>query len=94
MSLLTGLPSAICCFFTGINIPIKIDRCKSFMIYFQIFTTFRYKSLKNSDYVGWNLRLRLDHILYPKDFELCNVYIVDSDVSDHRALIADFKLNK
>ena len=45
-------------------------------------------------YVGWNLRLRLDHILYPKDFELCNVYIVDSDVSDHRALIADFKLNK
>ena len=49
MSLLTGLPSAICCFFTGINIPIKVDICKSFMIYFQIFTTFRYKSLKNSD---------------------------------------------
>ena len=51
MSLLTGLPSAICCFFTGINIPIMIDICKSFMIYFQIFTTFRYKSLKNSDSV-------------------------------------------
>ena len=33
----------------GTNIPIKIDRCKSFMIYFQIFTTFGYKSLKNSD---------------------------------------------
>ena len=26
-----------------------IDICKSFMIYFQIFTTFRYKSLKNSE---------------------------------------------
>lgn len=26
-----------------------IDTCKSFMIYFQIFTTFRYKSLKNSE---------------------------------------------
>ena len=49
MSLLTGLPSAICCFFTGINIPIEIDICKSFMIYFQIFTTFGYKSLKNSN---------------------------------------------
>ena len=49
MSLLTGLPSAISCFFIGTNIPIKIDRCKSFMIYFQIFTTFRYKSLKNSE---------------------------------------------
>lgn len=44
-------------------------------------------------YAGWNLRLRLDHILYPKDFTLSNVYVVDSDVSDHRALIADFKLN-
>ena len=49
MSLLTGLPSAICCFFIGTNIPINIDICKSFMIYFQIFTTFGYKSLKNSD---------------------------------------------
>ena len=46
---MTGLPSAICCFFTGINIPIMIDICKSFMIYFQIFTTFRYQSLKNSE---------------------------------------------
>lgn len=44
-------------------------------------------------YAGWKLRLRLDHILYPKDFVLSNVYVVDSDVSDHRALIADFKLN-
>lgn len=45
-------------------------------------------------YVGWNLRLRLDHILYPKEYELSNVYVIISDVSDHRALIADFKLNK
>ena len=36
-------------FLYGYNIPIKIDICKCFMIYFQIFTTFRYTSLKNSD---------------------------------------------
>ena len=48
------------------------------MIYFQIFTTFRYKSLKNSDYYGkisddgrrqgyfykMNVRLEGDDILY------------------------------
>ena len=28
---------------------VTIDICKSFMIYFQIFTTFGYKNLKNSD---------------------------------------------
>ena len=30
---------------------VTIDICKSFMIYFQIFTTFGFKNLKNSDYV-------------------------------------------
>lgn len=43
-------------------------------------------------YAGWNLRLRLDHILYPERFMLENVYVLNSDISDHRALIADFKL--
>ena len=43
-------------------------------------------------YKGWHLRLRLDHILYSDEFELCDVRVVDSDVSDHRVLVADFKL--
>ena len=46
MSLFTGLPSAIYYLLIGTNIPINIDICKGFMIYFQTFTTFRYKSLK------------------------------------------------
>ena len=41
---------------------------------------------------GW-LRLRLDHILYPKDkLELKSVKIIDSDLSDHNALIAGFDI--
>lgn len=37
------------------------------------------------------LRLRLDHILYPKDrLKLQNVKVINSDLSDHNALIADF----
>jgi endonuclease/exonuclease/phosphatase family metal-dependent hydrolase len=44
-------------------------------------------------YNGWHLRLRLDHILYSEDFEPCGVKIIESDISDHRALVADFRLN-
>ena len=41
---------------------------------------------------GW-LRLRLDHILYPKDkLELKSIKIIDSDLSDHNALIAGFDI--
>lgn len=36
-------------------------------------------------YKGWNLRLRLDHMLYSNEFELCSVHVRDSEVSDHRA---------
>ena len=37
------------------------------------------------------LRLRLDHILYPKDkLKLESVKVIDSDLSDHNALIANF----
>ena len=37
------------------------------------------------------LRLRLDHILYPKDkLKLQSVKVINSDLSDHNALIADF----
>ena len=35
---------------TGINIPINIDICNTFEVYFQIFRNFGYKELKNSDY--------------------------------------------
>lgn len=38
--------------FTGINIPINIDMCNTFAVYFQIFATFGYKKVKNSDTIG------------------------------------------
>lgn len=39
------------------------------------------------------LRLRIDHILYPKDrLKLQNIKVIDSDLSDHNALVASFKL--
>lgn len=42
---------------------------------------------------GW-LRLRLDHILYPKEkLELQSIKIIDSDLSDHNALVAGFNVN-
>ena len=41
---------------------------------------------------GW-LRLRLDHILYPKDrLKLQSIKIIDSNLSDHNALIASFNI--
>lgn len=37
------------------------------------------------------LRLRLDHILYPKDkLKLQNIKVLDSNLSDHNALVANF----
>ena len=44
-------------------------------------------------YDGWHLKLRLDHILYSHHFKLENVYVEKSKFSDHRPLIADFKIN-
>lgn len=43
-------------------------------------------------YQGWHLRLRLDHILYSDGLELQNVKVIDSNLSDHRPLIATFCL--
>lgn len=43
-------------------------------------------------YDEWHLKLRLDHILYSHHFQLENVYVVKSKLSDHRPLIADFSL--
>ncbi len=43
-------------------------------------------------YDAWHLRLRLDHILYSPHFELKNVHVEESELSDHYPLIADFKL--
>lgn len=45
-------------------------------------------------YQGWHLRLRLDHILYGDGLELQNVKVIDSDLSDHRPLVADFLISK
>lgn len=43
-------------------------------------------------YQGWYLRLRLDHILYSDGLELQDVKVIDSDLSDHRPLIATFSI--
>jgi len=43
-------------------------------------------------YDEWQLKLRLDHILYSHHFKLENVYVEKSKFSDHRPLIADFSL--
>lgn len=43
-------------------------------------------------YFGWHLRLRLDHILYSDELELVEVKVVDSDLSDHKPLLARFRL--
>lgn len=43
-------------------------------------------------YDGWHLKLRLDHILYSHHFKLENVYVEKSEFSDHRPLIADFRI--
>ncbi len=43
-------------------------------------------------YDAWHLKLRLDHILYSPHFELQNVHVEESELSDHYPLIADFKL--
>lgn len=40
-----------------------------------------------------HLRLRLDHILYSKEFDLINVVVPKVHYSDHRPIIADFKFN-
>ena len=40
-----------------------------------------------------HLRLRLDHILYSKEFDLVDVTIPKVHYSDHRPVIADFEFN-
>lgn len=43
-------------------------------------------------YFGWHLRLRLDHILYSDELELVDVEVVDTDLSDHKPLMARFRI--
>lgn len=43
-------------------------------------------------YFGWHLRLRLDHILYSDELELVDVGVIDTDLSDHKPLMARFKV--
>lgn len=41
-------------------------------------------------YVDQHLWLRLDHILYSKEFDLQSIRVLDEPFSDHRPLVADF----
>lgn len=43
-------------------------------------------------YDDWNLKLRLDHILYSHHFQLNNVWVDKCKLSDHYSLITDIKL--
>ena len=43
-------------------------------------------------YFGWHLRLRLDHILFSDELELLDVKVIDTDLSDHKPLLARFRL--
>lgn len=45
-------------------------------------------------YFGWHLRLRLDHILYSNELEMVDVKVVDTDISDHKPLMARFRFSK
>jgi len=40
---------------------------------------------------GW-MRLRIDHIYYNDQLELRNIKVVETDLSDHNMLVADFSL--
>lgn len=42
-------------------------------------------------FFGWGLRLRLDHILYSDELELVDVKVLESDISDHKPLLAKFR---
>lgn len=42
---------------------------------------------------GW-LMLRIDHILYDKNFDLCDVRVLNADYSDHDALVGSFNLKR
>lgn len=43
-------------------------------------------------HAGW-MRLRIDHILYNSDrLNLLNIRVIETDLSDHNPVIADFKL--
>ncbi|MCQ2148549.1 MAG: endonuclease/exonuclease/phosphatase family protein [Bacteroidales bacterium] len=43
-------------------------------------------------FFGWGLRLRLDHILYSDELELVDVRVIDTDISDHKPLMARFRI--
>lgn len=43
-------------------------------------------------FVSESLRLRIDHIMYNSKLMLTDVKVVDDDVSDHRPLVAGFRL--
>lgn len=42
---------------------------------------------------GW-LRLRIDHIFYSPELELCGVKVLQTELSDHNPIMAGFKMSK
>lgn len=40
------------------------------------------------------LRLRIDHILYDTNFDLCGIRVLNADYSDHDALVGSFNLKR
>lgn len=41
---------------------------------------------------GW-MRLRIDHILHSKDLNLESIKVIETDLSDHNPVVAEFSLN-
>ena len=43
-------------------------------------------------HAGW-MRLRIDHILHSKELKLESIKVIDTDLSDHNPVVAEFGLN-
>ena len=41
---------------------------------------------------GW-MRLRIDHILYSEKLKLCGIKVIETDLSDHNPMVAEFSVN-
>lgn len=41
---------------------------------------------------GW-MRLRIDHILYSPKLKLCGIKVIETDLSDHNPMVAEFSVN-
>ena len=65
--------------------------------------TFSTCGLKNAWWEGGNgygatfhdglMRLRIDHILYSSKLKLCGIKLIETDLSDHNPMVAEFSVN-